>query len=1147
MMWPLLWRPRSSCAWRRAIAAFWKLILFAPCVLVVDEHDVGAIMNVNAAPGSNRNPVTGRYECPDCDKSFSKASALTRHRNNQCCDRRKKQRVSQADSISAGLGNESIESVDDEHACHNAHSGEDSGEMVLPGGEPLPQHVVPGHVILGQVVPGQVVPGQVVPGQMVPGQMVPGQMVPGQMVPGQMVPGQMAPMPVNIVHQPLFVKNSCPLAMPVRLGPVPNIDSGDDDENHELFQHDDEEDSRGGLSDIGEDAAPGGDCWDELVDVMATGLLAKELEDESNASGHTIHDESRTHVMSDDLNKLLYEDAGITVLQATFLMLQLKREGRIRDNVFDMVCRVIHEVLLPQGNLFPQSLHRMKKLLGCRRVEDVSVHVCVNDCMSFGNVSDINPMASVDEKCTECGEDKYRVGGDGKLQPRKTFQYLGVTNAIKRLFANPDFVALRGKGRDEPGGYYASEECKRLHYHAGVELCDPSASVYEIGLDWGQVYDKAVHSMGIVVLRCADLPSTHRSQRRFCMPLALIPGPREPRNLWIYLMYVADEFAGRSRTFQEVADDFCQSRQLHASVRVQPCGDVSTSFNHTFLLGAVYGDTPAQKKVSCSLGHGAYLACHFCCMRGVRGPAGTGMYFPVSEEGGASYGFFSPNERKTINEGQPDASTARPCKVGDSCTKLDHLDCVARANAVQDGSMQPSDVGCKAFSGIIKWLPYLDYLNTFPVPVAHASLQGVARMLIGLTIDALSNADKRIVRRRASDMREPSDVGRRYKCILSKLGNYTMEDIINFVEFGCVHILHGVLDDGLAAIWNSFRKGILYFLRERRVTGVVDNAEDAHASLFHFGELLFRRYGVTACRYNLHIMLCRLVDQERQCGLVRYSTEFWVEMMVQLAKSSVRYRTTRYPEKLLAADWCTDEALDTCKVAWPNAGLKTFDEWLPSVRSNQHRGERLDTGDAAGNLLLGNGRLWRKWTAKEKEMAIAALKTCIRDFSPRGWSEEDVEQNTFSMTLYQYADLQTFQNVHSRAYKRATQRVSYFVRCAYEEAGVYVEYIADVHFFVLATLPHVLDSEQLRMGVCDLYRLEQIQRTIGTAWKATYPERKSHSSYGVRLCDMQDKMVFCKCDTQHCTMFLEYGSVSGTGRFGKAGVVAVGDDDEMED
>ena len=56
------------------------------------------------------------------------------------------------------------------------------------------------------------------------------------------------------------------------------------------------------------------------------------------------------------------------------------------------------------------------------------------------------------------------------------------------------------------------------------------------------------------------------------------------------------------------------------------------SLRHHVLLGGIYADTPAQRKLSKWMGHGGYLGCGHCMLLGTVGPTGHGMYFQGYEE-----------------------------------------------------------------------------------------------------------------------------------------------------------------------------------------------------------------------------------------------------------------------------------------------------------------------------------------------------------------------------------------------------------------------------------------------------------------------------------------------------------------------------------
>lgn len=60
------------------------------------------------------------------------------------------------------------------------------------------------------------------------------------------------------------------------------------------------------------------------------------------------------------------------------------------------------DMVLPEGNLHPKSLHVVKKVLGIRTPKDVEHHVCVNDCCYFGNLPSGQYQARAAEKCSIC-------------------------------------------------------------------------------------------------------------------------------------------------------------------------------------------------------------------------------------------------------------------------------------------------------------------------------------------------------------------------------------------------------------------------------------------------------------------------------------------------------------------------------------------------------------------------------------------------------------------------------------------------------------------------------------------------------------------------------------------------------------------------
>lgn len=389
--------------------------------------------------------------------------------------------------------------------------------------------------------------------------------------------------------------------------------------------------------------------------------------------------------------------------------------------------------------------------------------------------------------------------------------------------------------------------------------------------------------------------------------------------------------------------------------------------------------------------------------------------------------------------------------------------------------------------------------------------------------------------------------------------------------------------------------GALYFMREKHVFGVATTLEEACNALRGFGLGLEALFGITACRYNLHVLLCRLGDQERACGSVRQMTEYWIELVVQLAKSSVRYRTTKHPEKVLAMDVCVDEGLQLALVRWPEAELKGFKDWVPSRGYGRFMGWGIDDAPGGGeggggeggrrvahyltrhgrldfaqdgNMLLGVGKPLSRCKQAQMDAARQALRRLVHYTSPAGWTPALADEAVSQAVMYQYADIATYEHLYSRAYTRAWARVSHFVACQYVEEGDDEDdptrYVADVAFFCRAVLPgssgdaaEAADDAAaveagepappvrvLRFAVADLYRLEHRQRSVGKAYVARYPGRPAMAPYGVRLVpeEMTGKMVMSRCDETGCVQFLEYGTASGSGRFGEGGIAGMAEE-----
>ena len=99
-----------------------------------------------------------------------------------------------------------------------------------------------------------------------------------------------------------------------------------------------------------------------------------------------------------------------------------KREHCQRDAHFDKAVRMLAEVVLPQPNFFPPSLHLMEKVLNVQPPESCAYHVCRNDCHSWDKIPKAAWPAHRDDTCPECGEGRFILttpSGVSCLRPAK--------------------------------------------------------------------------------------------------------------------------------------------------------------------------------------------------------------------------------------------------------------------------------------------------------------------------------------------------------------------------------------------------------------------------------------------------------------------------------------------------------------------------------------------------------------------------------------------------------------------------------------------------------------------------------------------------------------------------------------------------------
>lgn len=586
----------------------------------------------------------------------------------------------------------------------------------------------------------------------------------------------------------------------------------------------------------------------------------------------------------------------------------------------------------------------------------------------------------------------------------------------------------------------------------------------------------------------------------------IIPGPAEPKHLEPYLEDTLAAFTscaplsgGLQVTEHKLVDG--QLQQVR-------------QFCHKMLLGAVYGDSPGVKKLAKWLSHSAYLGCGYCLLMGVY--AHRAMRF---------LGYLQPTHT---------AMGSDTAYCGDAAVHdLDHDKQLARAELVAHGVL-PKDVGCHGLSCVIEQLSYSDAQDTFVAGVPHAGVYGVVKDFFNHILKpvsgsvshayALSNEARRVIENRASHVVPTCDFGRTYTDIIKKRGNWTMEDWLHWTETWSVYILkphngQPLLHPVAAEMWQQLRAGILYFSRVHPLPCCAQTAQHAQDALKSYAKLVEEHFGPQMCKFNLHLMVCRLLWQELARGRAAFSNEYWVENLIQWAKSIVKGRTTKYPELVLLMDMLIDEALSRFRCQHPG-DMKTYEEWCPPTVG--FIGSNLDVMSVDGSQLLGSGRALRQ---SETELLSAGCAARFNEglFIP-AWQTGDL-QNASNL-LYTHAQV-LGQHVHSSTYLRARSRQSYHVSVSLIRDGQPVTYMARVLFFVKMCAANRPD---LRLAVCELHSIVQEPGVAGRLWHVKAYTRPQYSSYVVPISSQEigEKHVSCTSRVgDHDAWFMPYRNMSG--------------------
>jgi len=202
-------------------------------------------------------------------------------------------------------------------------------------------------------------------------------------------------------------------------------------------------------------------------------------------------------VQGDQIDAVLWKEAplivhdqasphGVTVQEAVWYLMDLKRRERWTDEHFDTFLKVLKMLLGGETCNLPGSLWHMRRALGAETVWDYVIHVCPKYHRNFPwkNGEAKRPVQETcgvaveyddDGNATKwCQEERYKVVRTARgpvLRPREYYFYFTVKRLVKRWMRNTEYARLRA-GIDarspENACVMSSPHARRINDHPMV-------------------------------------------------------------------------------------------------------------------------------------------------------------------------------------------------------------------------------------------------------------------------------------------------------------------------------------------------------------------------------------------------------------------------------------------------------------------------------------------------------------------------------------------------------------------------------------------------------------------------------------------------------------------------------------------------------
>lgn len=275
-------------------------------------------------------------------------------------------------------------------------------------------------------------------------------------------------------------------------------------------------------------------------DSMSGALPDPLLEEFASESGLGSFEES---INSENL----FPGSSVSVLGAlAMLFAWFSAFPGISKEALGKLLYILHNFLLPSGNLLPASYAQAFSLIQSLLVPVQEYHCCVNDCILYRD------SYSKLSHCPKCGEAHFSEGGK---VARKRFKYIPLGPRIRLYFSSARISQLlqsniKPSNSNDIHDIQQSDAWKSWYASKGVFHGDPRGLALALCLDGTNPFskEKNAYSMWPITVSFLNLPPEYRRLAGFLKLLGIIPGKSEPKHTDPYLEVFVDELLDLNKT-----------------------------------------------------------------------------------------------------------------------------------------------------------------------------------------------------------------------------------------------------------------------------------------------------------------------------------------------------------------------------------------------------------------------------------------------------------------------------------------------------------------------------------------------------------------------------------------------------------------------